>query len=58
MDKITRYYAAYWTGRMWVETLETRRATRLVASEATGFAYKTFREMDEAIAAKNLTWAA
>ena len=60
--KTVRYYAIYYdentyAGPRWVETIETRKATRLVASQDTGVQYRSFPEADKAIAAKNQGYA-
>jgi len=58
VSKQVRYYAAFYNGKRWVETIETREATKLVSSVETGTTYRSFKAMDAAIGQKNQAWLA
>lgn len=54
MDKLTsRFYAAIFDGRVWVEVLATYTAGRFVGQVPTGITYTTAKAMDASIASKN-----
>lgn len=51
--RTVRYYAATYNGKTYTEVLVTNQDRRLVSEEPTGTSYRTFRAMEDGVAAKN-----